>query len=175
MLRRVGVDKPVTLASYRLCIFDADDTLRRSTVPGQPCPRGPGEWDLLPGVRERLAGLPWQQPGGPYFGLASNQDQVGAGLFTRRMARALLRELARAAIGQAPPDPALQFCPHALGIACDCRKPGPRMLVRIMAFYGVGRRETLFVGDSDLDRGAAAAAGVDFLPAGALFGRAQQA
>jgi len=49
------------------------------------------------------------------------------------------------------------------------------MLVRIMAFYGVGRRETLFVGDSDLDRGAAAAAGVDFLPAGALFGWTQQA
>lgn len=163
------------LAGYRLCIFDADDTLRRTTVPGQPCPRGPGEWELLPGVRERLAGLPWQRAGGPYFGLASNQDQIGAGLYTRGAARDLLRELALAAIGQAPPDPALQLCPHAMGVACDCRKPAPRMLIRIMTFYGVGRRETVFVGDSEADRSAAAAAGVDFLEARELFGWPQQA
>lgn len=163
------------LAGYRLCIFDADDTLRRTTVPGQPCPRGPGEWELLPGVRERLAPLPWQRDGGPYFGLASNQDQIGAGLFTRRIARDLLRDLARAAIGQAPPDPALQLCPHRLGVACDCRKPGPRMLVRIMAFYGVRPGDTVFVGDSEADRAAAAAAGVRFLDARELFGWGQQA
>ena len=163
------------LAPFKLCIFDADDTLRRSTVPGQPCPRAPGEWELLPGVRERLAPLPWQRDGGPYFGLASNQDQVGAGLFTHRMARDLLRDLARAAIGQTPPDPALQLCPHPLGVACDCRKPGPRMLVRVMAFYGVRPRDTVFVGDNDSDRRAAAAAGVRFLDARELFGWDQQA
>ncbi|HEX6617876.1 MAG TPA: HAD-IIIA family hydrolase [Gemmatimonadales bacterium] len=162
------------LAPFKLWIFDADDTLRRTTVPGQPCPRAPGEWELLPGVRDRLAALPWQRDGGPYFGLASNQDQVGAGLFTRRMARDLLRDLARAAIGQAPPDPALQLCPHPLGVACDCRKPGPRMLVRVMAFYGVGPRDTIFVGDSESDRRAAAAAGVRFLDARELFGWDQQ-
>jgi phosphoglycolate phosphatase-like HAD superfamily hydrolase len=49
------------------------------------------------------------------------------------------------------------------------------MLVRIMAFYGVPREETVFVGDSEADRGAAAAAGVDFLDARELFGWAQQA
>jgi D-glycero-D-manno-heptose 1,7-bisphosphate phosphatase len=163
------------LARFRLWIFDADDTLRRTTVPGQPCPRAPGEWELLPGVRDRLLSLPWQRDGGPYFGLASNQDQVGAGLFTRRMARDLLRDLARAAIGQAPPDPALQFCPHPLGVACDCRKPQPGMLVRIMGFYGIRPRDTVFVGDSDADRGAAAAAGVRFLEARELFDWGQQA
>ena len=163
------------LAGYRLCIFDADDTLRRTTVPGQPCPRGPGEWELLPGVGERLARVPWQRSGGPYFGLASNQDQIGAGLLSLGTARDLLRELARAAIGQAPPDAALQLCPHALGVVCDCRKPGPGMLLRIMAFYGVPGRETIFVGDSEADRRAAAAAGVNYLEARELFGWAQQA
>jgi D-glycero-D-manno-heptose 1,7-bisphosphate phosphatase len=163
------------LADYRLCIFDADDTLRRTTVPGQPCPRGAGEWELLPGVRERLAGLPWQRDGGPYFGLASNQDQVGAGLLTGETARDLLRELALATIGRAPPDPALQLCPHPLDIICDCRKPGPQMLIRIMAFYGVDPGHTVFVGDSQADRRAAAAAGVDFIEARDLFGWSQQA
>ena len=175
MPQRGGMREAEPLAGYRLWIFDADGTLRRTTVPGQPCPRGPGEWELLPGVRGRLAALPWQRAGGPYFGLASNQDQIGAGLFSCRMARDLLRDLASAAIGQAPPDPALQLCPHALGIACDCRKPGPGMLERIMAFYGVRRRETVFVGDSETDRLAAVAAGVDFLAARELFGPAQPA
>jgi phosphoglycolate phosphatase-like HAD superfamily hydrolase len=49
------------------------------------------------------------------------------------------------------------------------------MLIRIMAFHGVGRRETVFVGDSEADRRAAAAAGVDFLEARELFGWVQQA
>jgi D-glycero-D-manno-heptose 1,7-bisphosphate phosphatase len=163
------------LARYRLCIFDADDTLRRTTVPGWPCPRKAGEWELLPGVREVLAGVPWNRPGGPRFGVASNQDQVGAGLFTVEVARGLLRDLACAATGTAPPDAALQLCPHARGVVCDCRKPAPHMLWRIMEFYGIGARETVFVGDSDADRGAAVAAGVDFLPASELFGWTQSA
>jgi D-glycero-D-manno-heptose 1,7-bisphosphate phosphatase len=167
--------KRTQLARYRLCIFDADDTLRRTTVPGQPCPRKANEWELLPGVREALAGLPWGRPEGPRFGLASNQDQVGAGLFTAEEARGLLRDLARAATGTAPPDDALQLCPHALGVACDCRKPAPRMLRRIMELYDIGSRDTVFVGNSDADRGAALAAGVDFLPASELFGWTQSA
>lgn len=163
------------LASFGLCIFDADDTLRRTTVPGQPCPRGPGEWELLPGVREVLHRVPWQRPGGPKLGLASNQDQVGAGFFTEAAARDLLRELALAAAGVVPSDEAIQLCPHALGVACDCRKPQPTMLRRIMAYYGVARDGTVLVGNSEADRGAAAAAGVDFLPADRLFGWAQSA
>jgi D-glycero-D-manno-heptose 1,7-bisphosphate phosphatase len=163
------------LARYRLCIFDADDTLRRTSVPGQPCPRRAGEWELLPGVRDLLHGIAWQRPGGPKLGLASNQDQVGAGLFSEATARELLRELARAAAGVVPPDEAIQLCPHALGIACDCRKPQPGMLRRIMEFYGVDRGATVFVGNSEVDRDAAAAAGVDFLDAEALFGWTQSA
>jgi D-glycero-D-manno-heptose 1,7-bisphosphate phosphatase len=162
-----GVTRP--LQSYRLCIFDADDTLRRTTVSGQPCPRRPGEWELLPGVRESLAAIPWHRPGGPKLGLASNQDQVGAGLLSGQVARDLLRNLALAATGVAPPDPALQFCPHPLGVACRCRKPGPAMLERIMAHYGIGPHETVFVGNGEPDRGAASAAGVGFLEAADLF------
>src|SRR5689334_11626787 len=37
----------------RLFIFDADDTLRHTLVPGQPSPRAADEWELLPGVAER--------------------------------------------------------------------------------------------------------------------------
>src|SRR3954469_25785878 len=81
---------------YQLFIFDADDTLRRTTAPGKPCPHHPGEWELIPGVRETLSQLPWDHPSGPRLGLASNQDQVAYGFLTSEMARRLLRDLALA-------------------------------------------------------------------------------
>src|SRR3954469_23477687 len=82
---------------YKLFIFDADDTLRRTTAPGKPCPHRPGEWVLMPGVRDRLSQVQWGSAGGPLFGIASNQDQVGYGHLTLTMARNLLRDLAHAA------------------------------------------------------------------------------
>jgi len=161
------------LAGYALCIFDADDTLRRTTVAGQPCPRGSGEWELLPGVQDTLRSVSWNQPGWPKLGVASNQDQVGAGLLTAATARRLLRDMTRAAAGFIPPDAAIQFCPHPLGVKCECRKPRPAMLRRIMAFYRTGPKGTVFVGNSEADRGAAVAAGVQFLHAARAFGWSQ--
>ena len=154
---------------YDLWIFDADDTLRRTTVPGQPCPHQEGEWELLPGVAERLRAIPWDQGAGPWIGVASNQDRVGFGILSESAARDLLRAAVRAATGLTPPDEALQLCPHRPDEGCDCRKPRPGMLVRVMRFYGVRPDRTVFVGDSESDRRAAVAAGVDFLAAAQLF------
>src|SRR3954470_1722319 len=156
---------------YRLFIFDADDTLRRTTASGQPCPRGPDEWELLPGVRDTLGDIPWNHPDGPKLGLASNQDQIAYGLITISMARRLLRDLALAATDTVPPEAALQLCPHALDVPCDCRKPAPGMLLRIMAHYGVEPQSTVFVGNHDVDRLAAERAGVAFRWSEQFFGR----
>ena len=158
------------LRRYALVVFDADDTLRRTTVPGQPCPHRPGEWELLPNVREVLGGLRWGSPGWPQLALASKQDRVAYGHLTFEDARTLLRELALAATGHAPPDEALQLCPHALEVSCACRKPHPGMLTRIMEFYGASPAETAFVGNAAADREAAARAGVAFIWAQDLFG-----
>ncbi len=157
------------LGRYALCIFDADDTLRRTTVPGQPCPRATDQWELLPGVRATLGGIRWNEAAGPCFGLASNQDQVGYGHLSEEMARSLLRDLARAAAAITPPDAALQLCPHRPEAGCACRKPRPGMLRRIMAHYRVGPERTLFVGDSENDRLAAVAAGTAFAEAAEVF------
>jgi len=160
---------------YRLWMFDADGTLRRTTVPGRPCPRGDGEWEALPGVRNVLTAVPWNRAGAPHLGLASNQDQVGAGLIPFAVARGLLRALAFEVAGVHLPDAALRICPHALGVACECRKPRPGMLRDLMAHYGVPADEAVFVGDSAADRGAAEAAGVAFIEAAELFGWTQSA
>jgi D-glycero-D-manno-heptose 1,7-bisphosphate phosphatase len=157
------------LGRYGLIIFDADDTLRRTTVPGQPCPRTPQQWELMPGVRETLRRLSWGE-GGHLFGVASNQDQVAYGLLSLEMARRLLRDLAIAATGSSPAEPALQLCPHALEIVCSCRKPAPGMLLKIMEHYGERAESTVFVGNHDIDREAAIRAGVAFVWSHQLFG-----
>lgn len=156
--------------NWRLYIFDADETLRRTLVPGQPCPRRPGEWALTPGASERLRRIPWG-PVGPYLGVASNQDQVGYGLLSASMARRLLEDMIAAAAGPVVPAPCIRFCPHPTSEPCDCRKPRPGMLVGIMRHFQVGPAATLFVGDSEADCQAAARAGVAFARARAFLGR----
>jgi D-glycero-D-manno-heptose 1,7-bisphosphate phosphatase len=158
------------LQRYALVVFDADDTLRHTIIPGRPCPRSPEDWELRPGVRDILGRVPWRAEEGPRVGLASNQDQIAYGLLSVDMARRLLRDLAIAAFGSAPADPALQLCPHAAEAGCDCRKPKPGMLLNIMEHYGVGPDATVFVGNDEADREAAARAGVRFVWAADLFG-----
>ena len=169
------MSEPHRFSSYRLVIFDADDTLRKTIVPGQPCPYRAGEWELMPGVREMLLAIPWETPEGPHLGLASNQDHVAYGHLSLAEARSLLRELALAATGVIPEDAAIQLCPHPLTSTCECRKPRPGMLLRIMAHFGVARDATLFVGNAVVDRDAAAAAGVAYCWSDLLFGREEEA
>lgn len=157
------------LLQYRLCIFDADGTLRRTTVAGRPCPRAAGEWELIEGVARVLRAVSWNRRGGPFLGLASNQDQVGYGHLTEATARTLLRDLAREAAGTALQDEALQLCPHRLETDCECRKPEPEMLRRIMRFYQVVPERTLFVGNTETDAQAAERAGSGYADARAVF------
>jgi D-glycero-D-manno-heptose 1,7-bisphosphate phosphatase len=124
----------------------------------------------MPNVREVLARIPWGGERAPRIGVVSNQDQVAYGHLSAETARDLLRDLAFAATGKLVPDAALQLCPHTAESECDCRKPKPGMLHRIMQYYGTAPSETVLVGNSLSDREAARAAGVDFMEAKAVFG-----
>jgi D-glycero-D-manno-heptose 1,7-bisphosphate phosphatase len=55
---------------------------------------------------------------------------------------------------------AIYFCPHGPDDGCDCRKPAPGMVTKAMHDFGFSPGEVVFIGDSDADMGAAAAAGV---------------
>jgi D-glycero-D-manno-heptose 1,7-bisphosphate phosphatase len=139
-------------------VFDADDTLRRTLVSGQPCPHAEDEWELIEGVSERLLSLPSHVR----LGVASNQDHVGYGLVSADLVRRMLHRMIEAASGRAVDDAAVRFCPHRLEETCACRKPAPGMLVAIAAHYGVAARDVLFIGNSTVDRDAAARAGSAF-------------
>jgi D-glycero-D-manno-heptose 1,7-bisphosphate phosphatase len=158
---------------YRLFIFDADDTLRRTIQAGKPCPHRSDEWVLMPGVTEVLRRVRWNAAGSPRLGIASNQDHVGYGHLSFTAARDLLRDLAHSATGCVPDDAALQLCPHPLEHDCACRKPNPGMLLAIMDHYGVGPTDTMFVGNHEIDGEAAARAGTAFAWSQDFFGQVE--
>ncbi|MET0646752.1 MAG: HAD-IIIA family hydrolase [Pyrinomonadaceae bacterium] len=158
---------------FRLYIFDADGTLRRTTVEGLPCPNRPGEWEIIPGVRERLSQIRWGDSGAR-FGVASNQGGVGLGYLSFAAARGLLEDMVVEAFGVTkPPHGSVELCPHAPHLGCPCRKPKPEMLRRLMRRFGAAPHETLFVGDMDKDEGAARAAGTRFMWAHEFFDRSE--
>lgn len=158
------------MKKYRLIIFDADGTLRRCTVEGQPCPNKPGEWELMPGVKERLAEFDWDTVA---VGIASNQAGVAYGYLTKHMAFQLLKDMVAEATGRFPPTGLIRACPHAVEDECRCRKPKPGMLWALMGFWFVAPSHTLYVGDMESDRLAAEAAGVDFMWAEDFFKEVQ--
>jgi D-glycero-D-manno-heptose 1,7-bisphosphate phosphatase len=155
------------VSAPRLVIFDADGTLRWTTVPGQPCPNAPGEWRLMPNVRETLSAYDWDRT---RLAVASNQNGVAHGHLTKAMARRLLEETVAAAVGFVPPDAVIEMCTCAASDACPCRKPAPGMLLDILAKTGIAAEDAVYVGDLDIDREAARRAGVPFRLAGDFFG-----
>lgn len=154
--------------STKLFIFDADGTLRWTTVPGQPCPNAPDEWRLMPNVRETLSSLPWEDS--LHFGIASNQGGVALGYVTRELARSMLIDTAVEAIGFLPSRAYIELCTCDPTSCCNCRKPAPGMLTRILEQSGLPPESALFVGDLDKDREAARRAGIEFIWAKDFFG-----
>jgi len=160
------------LSGIKLIIFDADGTLRRTTVEGQPCPNKDGEWELMPGVKERLAEFDWGSPadGKTACGIVSNQAGVALGYLAAEMAGRLLYKMFVKAFGFNPYPGDILMCIHAPDEGCRCRKPAPGLLEDLMDMYGVQPQETLFVGDMDSDCEAATNAGCRFMWAKDFFG-----
>lgn len=53
-------------------------------------------------------------------------------------------------------------CPHALE-SCDCRKPKPGLVFRAREKWNIELRESLVIGDSDIDAELAVACGTRFV------------
>jgi D-glycero-D-manno-heptose 1,7-bisphosphate phosphatase len=164
------------LPGKRLLIFDADGTLRRCTVPGQPCPNTAEEWEVMPRVKETLA----LYPPTVRMHIISNQGGVGLGYLSRVDAERLLYSLACISgfRGKHLFNMVVSLCPHAPQAGCPCRKPSPYLLLRAIVVHNrdlpmgleYALTDVLYVGDQDTDRECATRAGVDFLWAQEFFG-----
>ena len=110
---------------------------------------------------------------GHVLAVATNQGGVAFGHFDRLQADALVRTVAET-IGAT----AYTLCVcHPKGTIpganreSQFRKPNPGMLFYLMDALGFSAKETLYVGDRDIDLQAAQAAGVQFEWADTFFGR----
>lgn len=154
--------------NVKLYIFDADNTLRRSTVPGQPTPNKKDEWELLPNVKEKLHEI-LSKNADARIAIASNQGGIELGYLSQRQARKLLNDLYKDVSGKRAPKGMIQLCPDFKKTS-RCRKPEPGMLQAIIKQAGVSPECTLFVGDAEDDRLTAKNAGVQFAWAKNFFG-----
>lgn len=167
---------------YKLIIFDADGTLSRCTVEGQPCPNKAGEWELMPNVKEVCGFYRWSisqptlQPYECFWGVSSNQGGVGLGIFEYDVAYQLLIDRAVAAglpleITLGKKHIQISMCPHRPASKCICRKPSAWQIYEIALSHGIYHaRDILYVGDMESDLGAARAATVDFCWSWDFFG-----
>jgi D-glycero-D-manno-heptose 1,7-bisphosphate phosphatase len=127
----------------------------------------PDQLRLLPGV---VAGLQRLSAAGYLLAVATNQPGPAKGQFTRsaveRTNSALVTLLQEHGIELAAFEVCLHHPEGGLGgdpelvMACECRKPKPGMLQRIVARLGVDPSQSWMIGDSPGDVSAAIAAGL---------------
>ena len=156
------VTPPTIHEDLDLLLVDLDGTIRTCTVPGQPCPNGPGEQVLIPEAVTALVDA-WGC-GVPIVGI-TNQGGIGLGFMSEADFRETIQELNRMLFeeGNGLAIDKIKVCAHRPDAGCPCRKPSRVMLDGAIHEANADPRHVLFVGDRDSDRLAAKAAGVRFM------------
>jgi histidinol-phosphate phosphatase family protein len=132
----------------RAVLFDRDGTL----IQDVPYNGDPAKVRLMPGAHEALDSLRLR---GIRTGVVTNQSGVGRGLLTVEQVRAVNRRVDDL-LGRFS---TWQFCPHRPDDGCSCRKPRPGLVLAACTALDVPPAQTIVVGDTAADVGAAAAAG----------------
>jgi HAD superfamily hydrolase (TIGR01662 family) len=129
-------------------LFDLDGTLVVD-VPYN------GDPELVEPVAGAAAARARLRAAGVKTGVVSNQSGVGRGLLTLAQVEAVNARV-DALLGPLGP---VEWCPHAPGDGCECRKPAPGLVLRAAARLGVDPGRCAVVGDIGADVEAASAAG----------------
>ena len=92
--------------------------------------------------------------------LITNQSGIARGYFDAALLEQIHDRLRSMLAAEGLRLEAIYVCPHSPDDGCDCRKPAPGMVKSAMRDLGFGPDQSVLIGDSDADMGAAAAAGV---------------
>jgi D-glycero-D-manno-heptose 1,7-bisphosphate phosphatase len=122
------------------------------------------DFSFAPGA---IDGMRFFQNAGYRLIVITNQSGIARGFYTERDYEVLTThmeaELARAGVHL----DGVYHCPHLPDAAvdvyrkdCDCRKPGPGLILRAVQDHGLDPSQSVLVGDKDSDIAAGRAAGV---------------
>jgi D-glycero-D-manno-heptose 1,7-bisphosphate phosphatase len=124
----------------------------------------PDQLDLVSGAAAALRAC---HDAGFLVFVVTNQSGIGRGYFNEAALAAFHVHLRRLLAEQGGQIDDIRFCPHhpdavvpAYRIVCDCRKPGPGMILDLARTWSVDLTRSFLVGDKDSDLAAADAAGV---------------
>jgi D-glycero-D-manno-heptose 1,7-bisphosphate phosphatase len=110
--------------------------------------------------------------------VATNQSGVARGYFGVDAVEQIHLRLARDAEAAGGKIEAFEYCPHLpngviapYNIECECRKPKPGMIHKLLARFGLNPEKVILIGDRERDVEAALAAGVvgHYFPGGSLL------
>lgn len=141
------------MRAKRPAVFlDRDGVINRTIVRGgTPCPpMAVNEVEILPGVSDALKSL--ADKGLPLI-VVTNQPDVARGAQTRET----VEQINALIHGRLPMLTAFYVCYHDNADKCQCRKPGPGMLIRASVDHDIDLLRSFMVGDrwSDVVAGAA--------------------
>jgi D-glycero-D-manno-heptose 1,7-bisphosphate phosphatase len=124
----------------------------------------PDQVEWIPGSREAIKRL---NDAGCLVFVVSNQAGVARGYYAEKDVEALHQWMASELQAVGAHVDCFNYCPHHPdGVAapyravCDCRKPGPGMLLDCLARWPVKKSESFLIGDKETDVQAAHAAGI---------------
>jgi D,D-heptose 1,7-bisphosphate phosphatase len=141
-------------------IFDRDGVLNRDI--GYAYRPGQIEW-----VEGAIAAVKAVNDAGLYAFVATNQSGVARGFYTEADVETLHAWMNAELAKHGAHIDAFAYCPHhedgtvkRYAKACDWRKPGPGMILDLLARFPIDPARTLMIGDNDSDMAAARAAGI---------------
>lgn len=136
----------------RLIILDRDGVINFDSP---DFIRSPAEWHAIPGSAEAIGRLTTSRC---LVAVASNQSGIGRGFLDRSTLYRIHRKMRRTVAAHGGQIDKIVFCPHLPGSDCDCRKPAPGMLLRLLDYFNCEPGQAFFIGDSAGDIAAAVAA-----------------
>jgi D-glycero-D-manno-heptose 1,7-bisphosphate phosphatase len=117
----------------------------------------PAGLEFLPGAAEGLRSM---HALGYRLVVITNQSGIGRGMFTLQAMQRMNERLSAMVAEAGAHLERIYFCPHRPEDRCDCRKPGPRLLLQAAAELGFAPARSIVIGDkrSDVELGVAVGA-----------------
>jgi len=107
--------------------------------------KSPEEFIPIPGSLEAMARL---NKAGYKIIISTNQSGIARGYYTEATLAKMHEKLRILLAKQGGEFEEIYFCPHGPDDKCDCRKPKPGMLTRIISKYAIVPADLLVIGDS---------------------------